>query len=457
MSVSRRDFLHGSALAGMVLAGSTGMFSGKVAATPGRPPGYGPLRDDPAGVLALPRGFRYTVVSRAGETKLESGHRTPGKHDGTGAFAGRDGGTLLVNNHEIGGPVADEEFPVPHLTDLVYDPGAAGGCTVIETDRHGRRRSEWVGIAGTSTNCAGGVTPWGTWLTCEETETRAGEDGAEKDHGYVFDVDPRDHLANRGPKPVKALGRYSHEACCVDPWRGDIYLTEDASGPFGLIYRWRPPSLYRQGRGALRRLAPDAGSLGALRATDANGRHVDDLSRATRVGTTYRVRWVEVPDRDARDNSTREQFGDGEVTRACKLEGAWWGDDGAYFVSSYAREQNPVPHDGQVWFYQPRRGTLTLLLRFGVNPNPESDGAFDGPDNISVSPYGGVILAEDGSGVQHLIGVTDGGESYPLARNDVDDVEFTGPVFGHNRRILFANIQTPGTMFAITGPWRHQR
>lgn len=80
----------------------------------------------------------------------------------------------------------------------------------------------------------------------------------------------------------------------------------------------------------------------------------------------------------------------------------------------------------------------------------------DGPDNISISPYGGVLVAEDGQGVQHLFGVTEQGETFPIARNDIDDNEFTGPVYSPDHRILFANLQTPGTMFAITDPWRHQ-
>jgi len=164
-----------------------------------------------------------------------------------------------------------------------------------------------------------------------------------------------------------------------------------------------------------------------------------------------------VPDRDAVTVDTRKQFADGDVTRGRKLEGQWWGDGGAYVVTSFARAaDSPVPHDGQVWFHDPERSTLTLKVRFGVNPTPDVDGAFDGPDNITVSPWGGLVLAEDGEGVQHLIGVSGSGETFPLARNEVDTNEFTGPVYSHDKRVLFANLQSPGTMFAITGPWRRQ-
>ena len=77
---------------------------------------------------------------------------------------------------------------MPHQDGLTYDPGAAGGCTIVEVDRDGRRVAERVGMAGTRTNCAGGQTPWNTWLTCEEVDSRAGVDGFTKDHGYVFEV-----------------------------------------------------------------------------------------------------------------------------------------------------------------------------------------------------------------------------------------------------------------------------
>ncbi|MEV0279799.1 alkaline phosphatase PhoX [Streptomyces sp. NPDC050610] len=488
--VSRRDFAKRSAYtgAGVVLAGSAGVLASapgalaadteQVEAGPsdehdrrhGGRAGYGPLVPDPAGLLALPAGFSYRVITRAGVTKLESGEFTPSNHDGTAAFEGRRGVTLLVNNHELGGPRAKWPHPVPLADGLVYDPAAAGGCTVVEvgapgTGPQGRGHvAEWVGIAGTSTNCAGGCTPWGTWLTCEETEDKAGQNGMTKDHGYVFEVDPYDRRAARGPKPLKAFGRYAHEAAVVDPQRGHVFLTEDAAGPNGLLYRWAPPRGFEHGRGELRRLADDAGVLQAFRCFDSGGRFVDDLARATKPGTVYGVDWVDVPDRDARTVPVRKQFTGGQVTRARKLEGMWWGDGGVYVVCSFARQESPVQHDGQVWFYAPKRRTLTLKVRLGVNPRPEREGAFDGPDNITVSPYGGLVLAEDGEGVQHLFGALDDGRTYPIARNELNIgtadkpaySEFTGVTFSPDERTLFANIQEPGIMLAITGPWRRQ-
>jgi uncharacterized protein len=346
--LSRRTVLTRSATGlGIALSGSvSGLFG--TGASPAvahhrAAAGYGPLVDDPAGLLSLPEGFEYTIVAQSGVTTLETGEPTPSDPDGTASFVRRGGnGSVLINNHEVSG---SEPYPVPRVPGYVYDETAPGGTTNIEVDRHGNRLREYVSLAGTSTNCAGGRTPWDTWLTCEETEAIMG-----KRHGYVFEVDPYDQHANRDPKPIKALGRYAHEACVVDPHEGRIYLTEDAGNPNGLLYRWTPPRKALPLRhGALRKLADDAGTLEAMTAYTRQGVHVPDLSPASVPGTTYRVKWVEVPDRDATTTSTRKQFANDQITRSRKYEGMWWGDGGAYFVCSFARtsDGSAAQHDGQ--------------------------------------------------------------------------------------------------------------
>ncbi len=466
--ITRRVFLSRSAATGLgiALTGSVAAVFGATAActapgqgtgagpTGGTSPedlGYGPLVADPEGILALPAGFSYRVVAQSGVTTLESGEPTPSDPDGSANFPRSGGGALLVVNHEVGG---DEAHPVPHPDGLVYDPDGGGGTTTLEVDAAGNRVAEYVSLAGTVNNCAGGVTPWGTWLSCEETdETRS------KPHGYVFEVDPHDRAANRDPRPVKALGRYPHEAVAVDPDTFVMYLTEDAKDPSGLLYRFTPPaSALPLGPGSLRRLGDTDGALEALRALDGDS-YVEDLSLATEIGTTYTTEWVPVPDRDAAETPTRQQDYPRPITRARKLEGAWWGDGGAYVVSSYAREESPVAHDGQVWFLDPGAGTMRLVLRFAQTS--DTDGKPDGPDNITVSPFGGVMIAEDGEGANHLVGTTTSGKAFFFARNETPEGgEFTGPTMTPDGSTMFANIQGdggdtgPGYVLAITGPFR---
>ena len=313
--------------------------------------GEGPRTVAALGADALGGGARHRAQREP--------QRTPSDPDGTASFVRKGGsGDVLVNNHEVSGT---EPFRVPHVAGFVYDETTFGGTTTIEVDNEGNRVREYVSLAGTSTNCAGGKTPWDTWLTCEETEEITG-----KRHGYVFEVDPYDQEANRDPKPIKALGRYAHESVVVDPRRGTVYLTEDATAPNGLLYRWTPPGSAQPLRhGSLRALADDAGTLEALTAFSGDTL-VPDLSVATEPGTTYEARWVAVPERDATTVSTRKQFADGTITRSPKLEGMWWSDDGAYFVASFARtsDGSAAQHDGQVWFIDPDAGTIELKLHF---------------------------------------------------------------------------------------------
>lgn len=455
--VSRRSLLSRSAAGGLglVLSGSLpGLFGTGVAearrGTDG--PGYGPLIPDPAGILSLPKGFAYTTVAQSGVTLLDSGEPTPDDPDGTAAFVRRGGnGSVLVVNHEIDG---GETYGVPQPAGFVYDAQAHGGTTNIEVDRRGRRVREYVSLAGTHNNCAGGRTPWETWITCEESEAILA-----KPHGYCFEVDPYDQDANRDPQPIRCLGRFAHESVVVDPWRHTIYQTEDAGNPNGLLYRWTPPRRALPLRnGTLKRLAADAGTLEALQAFTKQGAFVPDLSVATEPGTKFRTRWVTVPDRDAMNGTpVRKQFD--RITRSRKLEGMWWGDDGAYFVASFARtsDGSAAQHDGQVWYLDPEKDIIELKLHFAYTPG-DQDTDPDGPDNITVSAYGGLILAEDGDGKSHLVGSDDHGETFFFARNEIDgNSEFAGPTFSRDREILFANVQSPGHVFAIRGPWRKLR
>lgn len=481
MPFTRREFTKQSALtgAGIALTGTVAALAtapGALAAEDSRQghddesghghsdePGYGPLVPDPKGILALPAGFSYRIITHSGVTKLDSGEYTlqPRRHGHLRGPARRHPAGQQPRAERHPSTAGSTRSRSPRVWSTTRSPPVAA-----PSSRPAATATRPSGSASpaTSTNCAGGASPWGTWLTCEETEDKAGKNGLLKDHGYVFEVDPYDKRANRDPRPIKAFGRYAHEAVVIDPKSGHAYLTEDAAGPNGLLYRWVPPHGFKHGRGKLRTLADDAGVLQATKCFDSSGQFVDDLSRATKIGTVYGVDWVDVVDRDAKTVSVRKQFGNQDVTRARKLEGMWWGDGGAYIVSSFARAESPVQHDGQVWFYDPKRRTLTLKVLLGVNADPSKDGAFDGPDNITVSPYGGLVIAEDGEGIQHLFGATESGRTYPIARNELNAgtaekpeySEFTGVTFSPDGKTLFANIQTPGIMLAITGPWKRQ-
>jgi secreted PhoX family phosphatase len=433
---------------GIMVTGSIDALFSAMPGLAGPQAGYGDLLPDPSGLLDLPRGFTYKVLSRQGEPMRKS--TVPGSFDGMAPFRSRGGQTRLLRNHENR---AGSSAPVVGPAALTYDPGAAGGVTALIVENR-RRVDEYVTLAGTAVNCAGGVTPWRTWLTCEETEVRRGNEGYEKDHGWVFEVDPFRNSRNEDPTPLPEMGRFPHEALCVDPRTGVVYETEDSfGGTFGCFYRFLPHRPLG-GYGSLRA----GGTLQAMRVPG-----VPDLSSVVEPGTTIGgIQWVDVPDPLAAATPVREQdYGPAGITHAQKLEGAWWGlDDSAYFVSSYARTEqgSQRAHRGQVWKYDPEARSLTLKVCFlGGGDDP----LFEAPDNICMSPYGGLMLCQDGGGENYLMGTSRTGKPYLFARNRQDigsgDVpeygEFAGVCFSADRSTLYVNCYNPGTTFAVTGPF----
>ncbi|MFE5402662.1 alkaline phosphatase PhoX [Streptomyces sp. NPDC056580] len=454
MSATRRQVLaRASAVgAGIAFTGALSeLFAGTAAAQGLGDTGYGPLVPDPHGLLDLPKGFRYTVLSREGD-RLRSGEGpVPSNHDGMAAFAGPANRTHLVRNHENR---VTAKIPVPTVAGLTYDPAGKGGCTALTLDAGRRVLSERVAIAGTAVNCAGGRTPWGTWLTCEETEDRAGTNGYTKDHGFIFEVHPTDPHRT-GAVPLTAMGRFQHEAIAVDPRHGVVYETEDAfDKPFGLFYRFLPDKPLG-GVGSLRA----GGRLQAMRVPG-----VPDLSTVQETGAHFDgVEWADVPDPLATGTPTRLQdYGPGGITHAQKLEGCYWGGSCVYFVSSFARgaDGSAADHHGQIWRYDPARRRLTLVVVFGPDTDVQLPG--ESPDNICLAPSGGLMVCEDGNGAQYVFGVTRAGEVYAMARGrqnigtaqEPEWGEFAGVTFAPDGRTMYVNCYTPGTTFAVTGPWR---
>ncbi|MFF9915262.1 alkaline phosphatase PhoX [Streptomyces sp. NPDC013457] len=451
MSATRRQILSrtGASVAGIAFAGSfTELFAGTSAARGHS--GYGPLVPDPDGLLDLPEGFRYTVLSREGDLLRSGEGPVPSNFDGMSAFAGRRGRVHLVRNHENR---ATGRIGVPTVAGLTYDPAGKGGCTALTLDGRGNVLGERVAIAGTAVNCAGGPTPWGTWLTCEETEDRAGTNGYTKDHGFIFEVDGADPHRT-GAVPLTAMGRFQHEAIAVDPHSGIVYETEDAfERPFGLFYRFLP-EVPMGGHGSLRA----GGELQAMRVPG-----VPDLSVIQETGASFeRVEWVPVPDPLAVETAIRHQdFGPKGITHAQKLEGCYWGGRSVYFVSSFARtgDGSGGTHFGQVWKYEPHRRRLTLVVVFGPSTDIQLPG--ESPDNICLAPSGGLMVCEDGNGAQHVYGLSRRGEVYAVARGAQNIGspeapewgEFAGVTFSPDGRTMYVNCYTPGTTFAVTGPW----
>lgn len=453
MSATRRQVLAtGASVAGIAFTGAVSeLFAGTAAAQEMGRSGYGPLVPDPDGLLDLPKGFRYRVLSRTGDPLRSGEGEVPSNPDGMAAFAGRRGRVHLVRNHENR---ADGRIGVPTVDGLTYDPMGKGGCTALELDGRNNVLGERVAIAGTAVNCAGGPSPWGTWLTCEETEDKAGTNGYTKDHGFIFEVDGADPHRS-GAVPLKAMGRFQHEAIAIDPRTGVVYETEDAfEKPFGLFYRFLPEKPLG-GLGSLRA----GGTLEAMRVPG-----VPDLSVVQEPGATFeRVEWVPVPDTQAKETPIRLQdFGKKGITHAQKLEGCYWGDRSVYFVSSFAKsaEGSAADHYGQVWKYEPQRRRLTLVIAFGPDTDIQLPG--ESPDNICLAPSGGLMVCEDGGGAQHVYGLTRHGELYEMARGaenigtpeEPEWGEFAGVTFAPDGDTMYVNCYTPGKTFAVTGPWR---
>lgn len=417
-------------------------------------PGFGALVKDPAGVLDLPAGFSYSILSRAGEA-MSDGLVLPGRPDAMAAFPGRDGLTILMRNHEMErrlrpGPFGkDQELLARVGGDRLYDAGTGdvpslGGVTTLVYDtREKRVLKQFLSLAGTERNCAGGMTPWGTWISCEETVDRAGN-GHAKDHGFNFEVPAGEEMAIVDPVPLVEMGRFVHEACAVDPASGVVYQTEDVGD--GLLYRYVPNVRERLGEG------------GRLQALVVKGRASLDTRNWGEVTMTPRVRyeveWVDLEDVLSPDDSLRHQgYGKG-AARFARGEGMWWANGAAYFACTNGGRARvgqifkliPSPFEGTAGERE-EPGTLELFVE------SPGKGVMENADNICASPWGDLIVCEDGSGEQFLHGITPKGEIYRFGRNAVSGSEFAGAAFSPDGTTLFVNIQNDGLTLAITGPW----
>ncbi|HWS54910.1 MAG TPA: alkaline phosphatase PhoX [Pyrinomonadaceae bacterium] len=452
--LNRRTFLRRGALAGGALAmqgfaARAALDAAGLNAESRGAAGYGPLRPAKAKntgetFLALPKGFEYNVLGKTGAV-MSDGRPTPGKHDGMAAFDVR-GELRLVRNHEVNhrAAAAGAAFGA-----RPYDPLAGGGTTTLVIDPRKREVvRDFVSLSGTLVNCAGGPTPWGSWITCEETvlgtarERDAG--GAEyggfaRPHGYCFEVSAASdgHVA---PEPLRQMGRFVHEAVAVDPQTRIVYETEDrlTAG----FYRFVPREPGRLASG------------GRLQMLAVKGRPRYDARAGQKMGAALEVVWVGIenpdpPEAERDPAAVYKQGLAGGGATFTRLEGCWYGGGRVYFTSTNGGDKGL----GQVWEYEPRGDAGLLRLLF---ESPSED-VLRMPDNLCVSPRGGgLVICEDNGVVHHLRGLTPRGRLFDLARNvapGLETREFAGATFSPDGQTLFVNIQTPGLTFAIWGPW----
>jgi uncharacterized protein len=469
MDVTRRSMLTGLSATALGFAGLRRLSEAPARAQPAAS-GYGPLVPDPQRLLDLPSGFTYKIVAREGGA-MSDGLRTPAAFDGMACFPvrGARDQVALVRNHEIwpndteGGAFgADFELigkiPRGKIFDFAANgrPKLGGTTTSIWDLRRQRLLRSHLSLAGTCGNCAGGATPWGSWLTCEETIEKDGP-LVGRPHGWVFEV-PSQASGPVDPVPLTAMGRFVHEAALVDPATGIVYLTEDR--PDGLLYRFLPEARGRLARGGRLQALGLAGNRERdLRNWPADGTRFAGRESELPVGGRAAVRWIDLDGVDSPAGDLKDRGFARGALRFARGEGLAVGRARGRSELFISCTMGGPARLGQVWRYRPspaeggageaaRPGELELFV--------ESTSAerLKNCDNVAVSPWGDLILCEDGPGdqPQYLRGVTPLGELYTLAANSY--TEFAGACFSPDGSTLFVNAQSPGITFAVTGPWR---
>ncbi len=462
-SITRRHFLARSSsvtlgfagLSASLARGSTTSLLETLIANEHNAIGFGALISDPRGIIDLPAGFTYKVISKVGDV-MDDGFSVPGKHDAMGAFPyiTDDGSvdpdrTIIIRNHEIeDAHTTTGAFETQEAIDLldpsaVYDmghgrPSRGGTTTLVYNTKLAKLEQHWLSLAGTERNCAGGITPRNTWLTCEETSKVKGY-RFEQDHGYVFEVPATTSQSLADPKPIIAMGRFMHEACCTDPDSGIVYMTEDRHD--GLIYRYvpnDPDDLHKGGK-------LEALSIDHTPSFDTRNWKND---QNVQVGQRLAVQWVPLDDvQSPRDDLRYRGFTKG-AARFARGEGMWWGNDSVYFAAT----TGGLTYSGQLWRLIPSKDGFRDILELFIEPNDPS--VLERADNITFSPWGDIVVCEDENKPPHLVGVTMEGELYRIARNAASNSEFAGAVFSPDGSTLFVNLQGHGWTLAITGSWK---
>jgi uncharacterized protein len=460
--MNRRNFLWNLSITSTSLAFASAGFANRVEAfaetgnfSALKSVGYGELiptatKNTGETYLALPKGFEYNIISKTG-TPMTDGNKTPSRQDGMGAFqVGRE--LRIVRNHEITNsskPIAGSSIGANP-----YDEMAGGGTTTMVINPKTREIvRDFVSLSGTLVNCAGGVTPWGSWISCEETtlgkSVRAdGKGGFNQPHGYCFEVFASANNAV-SPVPLKAMGRFVHEAIAVDRKKGTIYLTEDANTAG--FYRFLPKRNKRLAEG------------GVLQMLKIKDKDAYDTRKGQKNGMTFATNWVTIDNPDPIEADLdpaavyKEGLAKGAATFA-RLEGIWADKKGRMYFDATSGGDAKA---GQIWLYEPTgkdEGKLTLLFE---SPSRQ---ILDMPDNICLHPKNDLLFICEDSDYAELGGTPDNymriltkeGKIADFAKNITEKKEaseFAGSVFSQDGKILFVNLQTVGATFAIWGDW----
>jgi secreted PhoX family phosphatase len=411
--------------------------------------GYGPFVADPSGLIDLPEGFSYRILSSFGDA-MTDGLNVPNFADGMGCFALDNGKIALVRNHELQPKHMDFSAYAakPHLPresfDAIDGKALPGGTTTIVLDPERLAvEQQYLSLVGTIRNCSGGITPWGSWLTCEEA-VHGPEQGVGQEHGWVFEVP-----ANAGglveAKPLKSMGRFMREAVCIDPSTGIVYMTEDRAD--SLFYRFLPEVVGDLAKG---------GRLQALALVDGvrDSRNWEQPSLPLQEWKL--TRWIDLDDVESPKDDLRTRGAAAGGVIFARGEGVHWGDRELYFTctSGGARQEGqimryrPSPYEGQ----GPARdagGHLQLFLET-TDPRQYSFG-----DNLTVAPNGHLMVCEDQYHDvvdNHLRGITPSGEVYTFARIVVQ-AEPAGVCFAPDGKTMFVNLYSPAKTLAIRGPF----
>ena len=360
---------------------------GGTTAAPSKPRSWTkPTVDSGADGLWVPAGWSATVLARTGEKVGSTNYVWSPAPDGAASFVDPDGnGWWVAINHETG-------------------PDNGGGASAIHLSNGGKVIAAHRILGGTALNCAGGATPWGTWLS-----------GEEFDQGRIWEADPT--MKNSG-EARPAMGVFKHEAAAVDAAGKAVYLTEDQ--PDGRFYRFTPSTW------------PDL-NAGKLEVAVVSGGKIDG---------TGSVRWAKVPDPSAAQTATRAQVKDS--TPYAGGEGIALGGGKIFFSTKL---------DNTVWAYDPVGKKMSIVYRASGDGATGDGKVLTGVDNLWWDgPSATLLTAEDGGNME-LVALGLNGSTVPILRvKGHDGSEITGPTVAPNRRFMTLSSQR-GRKDAIGVTW----